>query len=106
LPLLFPIYYLAPKPLKNTILLGASLLFYIWGNPADLIILLLSILLNYIFANIIDLKKEKKTVSKLLLVITVIFNLFILALYKYAGFILDNINSLFNLSIDPPNLSL
>lgn len=80
--------------------------FYAWGEPVYLSIMILSIILNYIFAHIIDSNRDKKVLIKWALGITVVANLLILGIFKYANFIVDNINAVFNLSINIPSISL
>jgi len=106
LPVVFLLYYIIPRFLKNTFLMVASLFFYAWGEPVFLLIMLLSIALNYIFALLIDSNRDKKSTVKWILVVTVISNLLILVIFKYLNFITDNINSLFNLNIDIPQITL
>lgn len=106
LPIVLFTYFIVPTKFKNLILLIASLFFYAWGEPKFVIIMLISIIINYIFGLVINLNKEKKTKSKIFLALMVISNLLILCVFKYLNFIVDNINSVFNLSISIPNISL
>ena len=50
LPIFLILYFIAPKKLKNTILLIFSLIFYAWGEPIYIILMLLSTLINYVIA--------------------------------------------------------
>lgn len=105
LPALLFFYYLSPKAGKNYILLFASLLFYAWGEPIYVFIMLFSICLNYIFAIFVD--KGKTTYQrKLWLIISVVANLLILGVFKYAGFFVDNLNQLLNLQFPVPEIAL
>jgi len=106
LPIVLILYFVTPRIFKNTVLLAASLFFYAWGEPVFLVIMLVSILLNYVFALIIDLNRDKKYIIKWVLALTVIVNLLLLGIFKYANFIIENINSLFNISIDIPAITL
>ncbi|WP_454054882.1 MBOAT family O-acyltransferase [Clostridium sp. Marseille-Q7071] len=101
LPITLLIYYtvgnLFPsKLLKNYISLFASLLFYAWGGIENLPLLGVCILINYIFGILIDKLKEKKKLKKIVLLIGIILNLSLLFYYKYYGFAIENINSIFN----------
>ncbi len=49
LPLFLVLYSLAPRKMKNVILLSGSLVFYVYGEPKSLLILMLSVLVNYFF---------------------------------------------------------
>ena len=49
LPAVLLLYVIAPKFLKNTALLLASLAFYAWGEPRYVAVMLISILLGEIY---------------------------------------------------------
>ena len=99
LPIVLTLYYIVPRKLKNTLLLFASLFFYAWGEPKFLLILIFFILINYIFAILVDKYRDKTVIVKWLLALTVIINLSMLGIFKYANFFVTNINSLFGTSI-------
>ena len=86
---------------KNGLLLAASLLFYAYGEPVYVFLMLFSALYNYLFALLIG-KKRSKTV----LVLAIIVNLGMLAVFKYTGFILDNVNLLLGTAIPVPAITL
>ena len=98
LPLVLIVYFISPKVLRNTVLLGASLFFYAWGEPKLVILMLISILINYIMGIVID--RTTKTRKKVWLAATIIANLAILGYYKYAGFAVDVIENVFDISIE------
>lgn len=104
----FPItlisYYIAPYKMKNYILLIASLFFYAWGEPTYVFLMIGSILFNYIFGLQVCEGSEKK--RKLWLAISVVFNISILFLFKYAGFAIYNVNKLFSMNMFVPNIAL
>ncbi|WP_079506624.1 MBOAT family O-acyltransferase [Mesobacillus jeotgali] len=106
LPIVFLLYFLGHPKLKNMILLAASLLFYAWGEPKFTIIMLLSILMNYVFALIVDAKREHGTAVKWVMSIMVLANLLLLGVFKYANFIVDNLNALIGTTIEIPSIPL
>lgn len=73
-------------------LVGASLFFYGWWNPAYLALMLFSILFNYSVG--ISLGSSKTSSKKAILIFGVISNLSVLGYYKYANFFVDNLNSI------------
>ncbi len=91
LPIVLGIYYIVPKKCKNIVLLIASFLFYFFGEPTYVILMAFSILITYIFGILID-KYKKTTYSKLFLVIAVVISVGLLVYFKYANFIIQNIN--------------
>ena len=77
-------------------LIGASLFFYGWWNPAYLGLILGSVLFNYAMGSFISRNVNHQ--SKYMLVFGIAVNLGILGYFKYANFFLDNVNSLFSSS--------
>ena len=90
---------------KNIILIVFSLLFYAWGEPVCVALLIFSSFIGYIFAIAID-KSETKQQKKLYLIISLIINLGLLGIFKYAGFFVSNINYLLHLNLPVPQISL
>lgn len=91
---------------KNVVLLIASLIFYAWGEPLYIVLMLISIFFNYNLGIDIENNRVSRKKTKKLLIFGVIFNLFLLGFFKYAGFIIENINSLFNAEIEYEGLPL
>lgn len=106
LPLTIILYYLSPKKLKNYSLLLASLFFYSWGEPQYIFLMLISIVMNYFFGLMVYKYKENGHLKRSILFLTVVSNLGILGYYKYSGFLVENINSIFHLNIELAPLSL
>ena len=89
LPIVLIVYFLAPKKLRNLILLLASLVFYTWGEQKMVVLILLSTIVDYSAGLIIT-----KFNRKLGLWISILFNLAILFYFKYASFAFENIQVL------------
>lgn len=77
-------------------LVGASLLFYGWWNPAYLWLILASVLFNYGIG--VYLSGDQNPARKLWLIAGIIGNLGLIAYYKYSNFFVDNFNQLFESS--------
>tara|TARA_R110002124_G_scaffold16165_5_gene69436 strand:- start:2552 stop:3985 length:1434 start_codon:yes stop_codon:yes gene_type:complete len=101
LPLVLAMHYLAPTRLKNAVLLFASLLFYTWGETLYVLLMLVSILANYCFGLAIDHSRQSRY-PRLWLAIGVATNLVLLAAFKYANFLVDNVNVLLQWAEIPP----
>ena len=86
---------------KNALLLAASLLFYAYGEPVYVLLMLGSILANYLFALWVGRKK-----SRLALVLAVVFDLGALAVFKYAGFAVSTVNTVFRSGLTVPQIAL
>ncbi|MCR5154127.1 MAG: MBOAT family protein [Lachnospiraceae bacterium] len=89
LPITIVLYYTLPKQCKNAVLLFSSLIFYAWGEPKYVLLMILSISANYLFGILME-KGRRKAV----LVTAVVFNLGLLAFFKYTDFFIININNL------------
>jgi len=97
LPTVVVIYFLLAH--RNDIshqiwLVGASLFFYGYWNPAYLWIIISSILFNFVIASKIREKPERNRRKKILLVTGIAANLGLLMYFKYTNFLLLNINLL------------
>lgn len=87
--------------LQNILLVVFSLLFYAWSNPIYVVLLILSILWNYFTAFELEAQDDGKT-KIILLIVSVVVNLFILGFYKYTGFLMDILHIQSNLKIALP----
>jgi len=79
-------------------LLGMSLWFYGYANPAYLPIICGSIGINYIVYRCITRQSEHKT-RKAIMIIGIVFNLGLLGYFKYVDFFISNINQVFKQDI-------
>jgi D-alanyl-lipoteichoic acid acyltransferase DltB (MBOAT superfamily) len=75
-------------------LVGASLFFYGWWNPAYLGLMLFSILFNYSIGVALSNAYSHKLSKKITLTVGIVTNLAVLGYYKYANFFVDNLNAL------------
>jgi alginate O-acetyltransferase complex protein AlgI len=91
LPVVLTLYFVLPRPLRNLLLLAASLLFYAWGEGFYIAVLLVSITLNYGFGVLIE-SVPHPLYARLGLGAAVLANLGILGAFKYAPFLLKNLN--------------
>jgi len=91
-PIFFLVYFTIPTSFKNTFLLFASILFFTWGAPVFIGVVLLSIVVDYFLVQQISKAVDKK--RKLLLFLSVFFNIALLAYFKYANFFVENVNNL------------
>ncbi|EEA85404.1 MBOAT family O-acyltransferase [Peptacetobacter hiranonis] len=105
LPIVLVLYYLSGKKYRNYLLLLASLFFYAWGEPTYVVIMLVSIGANYLCGLLVDEKRADK-VRVTGVVISVIFNICMLGVFKYSGFFVKNINTAFNTSLPVPEIAL
>lgn len=95
-PIFFTLYLLCKDKFKNIILVVASFLFYAWGEPIYIIILIVSIIMNYLFGIVIDKRIKRVELKKIILILGVLFNVSLLAYYKYSYFFIDIVNKITN----------
>ena len=90
---------------KNTVLIIFSLIFYAWGEPVYVFLMLLSAIVNY-FAGLIIGKHQGGSKDMAATIIAVVYNLLMLGIFKYSGFIVENINAIFSSSVPVPDIKL
>lgn len=91
LPIVISLYFLCPvkyKGVRNGILLGASIIFYAFGEPANILLLLLCVSLTWMLSGQVEKRK------KWALILSIGINIFPLAVFKYTDFFLENINKI------------
>ncbi len=101
-PLFLLTYFVCKKRnLRNVVLFLFSLFFYAWGEPLYVFLVLFSIFINYILTKIIAKNK-----NKLMFILTLIFDIGILVVFKYVPFIVTSINSILKINLPVPNIIL
>ena len=98
LPVVLLLYFIAPKCLKNTVLLIASLFFYAWGEPKIVLIMIASILAGYVSGLLIEAFRRKKT-AKIVMIVSIVLQLGCLVYFKYMDFFIGNFNKVFGTEI-------
>ncbi len=106
LPLNLFLYYSSKNAKwRNWILIAFSLFFYGWGEPIWISLLILSSLFDW--GNALFIEKYRGTKwAKIGVTVTVIFNLALLATFKYDVFIVDSVNSALGTSFTAPGYAL
>jgi len=113
LPLSFFVYFQLTR--RKRLLAGraalvlASLFFYGWWNPANLWLILTSIVVNFAVGRRLTVKRtctDGKARRKLILVAGIAFNLGVLAYFKYADFVVVNLDSLAGWDLPLPHVVL
>jgi alginate O-acetyltransferase complex protein AlgI len=79
-------------PARKWMLLVASTLFYLWGEPVFVLVLFASTAIDYALSFYLDEANPENT-RRLALTAGIAGNLAVLVVYKYADFIADNFNA-------------
>jgi alginate O-acetyltransferase complex protein AlgI len=93
LPLFLPLYFAAPAPARNLLLTLGSFVFYGWCRPWYVLLMVLSITLDYVAARAMGRKDSGKN-RKAWLWFSLITNLGLLCLFKYANLFVGTWNEL------------
>jgi alginate O-acetyltransferase complex protein AlgI len=93
LPAVLGLYFVLPARLHNAMLLLASLFFYGWGEPKLFLLLPVCIALNWWFGLWIGRTRGTPR-GKRALFVAVAVNLGVLVVFKYADFVVDNVDAL------------
>lgn len=106
MPACLLLYFLMPKlQLKNNVLILFSLIFYAWGEQLYTILLLASSLVNYAAGMALEKYKDTKK-GKTVLALSLLINLGTLAVFKYSGFIVENLNLIPFINIPVPDMHM
>jgi alginate O-acetyltransferase complex protein AlgI len=110
LPVVFGVYCLVRKHPERrwTIawLVLASLVYYAWWKPEFLLLLLTSIIVNAAFGKALYSGRLSRTAARTALAAGIVFNLGVLAYFKYAGFFVENLNVWFGAGFSVPKIIL
>ena len=99
LPLFLLFYFICPKKFRNYVILVFSIVFYAYGGPEFILILLGSTTATYYIVKAMVKRKteSKQKASKWLCAAAITLNLGLLVWFKYANFLVDNINAIISL---------
>lgn len=106
LPITLLAYYLVPRQGRNIFLFIVNLIFYGWGEPKLVLLMVFNIFFNYIGGWLVDKYRADAKKKKLFLILTCVFDIGILAVFKYTGMITETLNMLPFLNIPELQISL
>jgi alginate O-acetyltransferase complex protein AlgI len=94
LPACLGCYFVAPARWKNLVLLVWSYLFYAWGAPRLIGLFFISTVVDYVLGRAIAANRSQVQRQKLLLTVSLVFNLAALFYFKYANFFIGELEDL------------
>ena len=106
LPIMLLVYFSVPKNFKNAVMILASLIFFAWGEIRYIFIMLLLAIMDFFCGKGINKNDGNRKKQRLYLFIDVGVNLLILFFFKYADFIIGNINAVLNINLPLGNIPL
>ena len=100
-------YWLLRKniTMQNVWLLLVSIFFYAWGEPSFVFVILLSSVINWLIGERMKLSDDDH-IRKMMLLLSVILNLGIFIIFKYLGFIINNLEIVLGTTLPNPHIRL
>ena len=105
LPVVLIAYFIVPKRFRNIVLLVGSIVFYAFGEPIYVLLLIFSSLVDYAHGLIIEKNRGTKK-AKAALISSIVINVSLLAFFKYADFMIVNLNNWFDFGLKTLDLRL
>ena len=93
--ILYYIPFVKNRTYRNVVLLLASLFFYAWGEPVFVALMVASIFVNWLIGLQMDHSEKKKS----WMVLSVVWNLALMFVFKYLTFVLSNMELLLHRDI-------
>ena len=108
LPPLLILFYSVPNTrFRRVLLVAASLIFYSWGEPVYVFLMVGTVLTDYALGRLMGAPGERADrTRKIICVLSVILNLALLGVFKYADFAIETVNSLLGCSLPLPGIRL
>jgi len=101
-----PLYFIVPMKWRCAVLLTVSLIFYGWGEPIYVFLMIFTIAADYFFGLMVAKHRDTKK-CKAWLIAALVFNLSILAFFKYCDFFIINLSRIPALSsLEPLGIEL
>jgi alginate O-acetyltransferase complex protein AlgI len=107
-PIVLALFFILPHKFRWSLLLIASCFFYMFFRPVYILILFFTIVIDYYAGILIEQQTDQKK-RKLFLVMSLVANIGVLAVFKYFNFLNENITglgALLGLHIDIPYLTI
>lgn len=106
LPVNLILYYATRSyAVRNFVLVAMSFLFYAWGEPVWVLLLLASGFMVWLCSLLVERFAGTRR-GKAALILAVTISLTLLGIFKYSGFLIENINAVLPLSLPVPQFSL
>lgn len=106
LPINLILYYATRSyAVRNFVLVAMSFLFYAWGEPVWVLLLLASGFMVWLCSLLVERFAGTRR-GKAALILAVTISLSLLGIFKYSGFLIENINAVLPLSLPVPQFSL
>ena len=108
LPIVFLVYVITPKKLKNFVLFLASLIFYAWGEPKYVVLMIFSTVVDFIHGDLVYRFKKKGNIkaARCFVASSAIINLGLLGYFKYSGLMIESLGAVLKKDFTIPDIAL
>ena len=108
LPIVFLVYVITPKKLKNFVLYLASLIFYAWGEPKYVVLMIFSTVVDFIHGDLVYRFKKKGNIkaARCFVASSAIINLGLLGYFKYSGLMIESLGAVLKKDFTIPDIAL
>ena len=108
LPIVFLVYVITPKKLKNFVLFLASLIFYAWGEPKYVVLMIFSTVVDFIHGYLVYRFKKKGNIkdARCFVASSAIINLGLLGYFKYSGLMIESLGAVLKKDFTIPDIAL
>lgn len=106
IPVLFILYAIAPKKLKNLVMIAGSFVFYAWGEIRFLPVMTALSVEDYICGRMMEKHRNNERKRRMYMLISVLSNLSVLIFFKYTNFFVGNFCALFGIKDVSVNIIL
>src|SRR5437763_6666793 len=88
MPALLLVLFTTPRSWRNPVVAASSLIFYVWGAGSFVFLLLACVAFNYVAGQHVEPGRPESSdlVRRRWLIATIVFDIGILAIFKYATF--------------------
>ncbi len=105
LPITIAIYFCVPACCQNVVLLFCSLFFYAWGEPQNILFMGISMISGYGFGLLVEKYKHASS-GRIWCFLSICVSLSFLLYFKYANFVLKNVNQMMGMKLPLLQVSL
>jgi alginate O-acetyltransferase complex protein AlgI len=107
LPIGLGLYFVTPGVrARNALLVALSFFFYAWGEPLWVVLLFAAAAVDYLHGLLMERVRDSRPLMRALVVSSLVFNLGMLAAFKYSAFFVETLNALFGARLEVPQVSL
>ncbi len=106
LPAIIVLYYIAPKKLKNLVMVIGSFVFFAWGEIRYFPVMILLSIEDFVCGRLMEKYRSNEKRRRIFMLISVCSNLTVLLIYKYTNFFVGNACAIMGIEVIKLNIIL